>query len=183
MNIDGNMWELFLGENKVFKEVQKQIIDEINAGTMKKYWNKNRKANLEQFENVYWEAMEKAMRTSTTHVRNWIVKRAANECGANAVLFRRNQKDSDRCRLCNEIETPTHVYKCKHEMATTTWMSSMQEFSKDLIRRSTDPSIVTQLCAGFNKWRDKSMNETEEMINSQTAIGWNGIMEGCIGFH
>jgi hypothetical protein len=123
--------------------------------------------------------MRKVMKTSTSQVRNWIVKRAAHDCAANAVMFKRKQKDSDRCKFCGAEETVLHVYFCAHEEVTSVWTQGMKEFQKDLIGLQTDPCITNVLIIGLQQWRKNEQGSTLGLKTEQDKIGWNGIL--CIG--
>jgi hypothetical protein len=132
---------------------------------------------------VNWEALGKEMNAATISSRIWTAKRAAKECGANEVMFRRKQKDTDRCRLRGEIESVLHVYKCKHEKAVSVWNCCITELSKDMISWKTAPDIIEQLCGGLNSWRNDEIAEEGDLLHNQTLIGWDGILEGIVSCH
>jgi hypothetical protein len=181
--VDGCVWELFTGPTKIYKDLQQQVIEWSNREPIKQYWNKKKKVSCDHFDEVYWEAIGKEMKNSSTLSRIWITKRAAKECGANAVLFRRNQKDTDKCRLCGEIETVLHVYKCSHKQAEMTWNTAIAEFNKDLATSGTNPIITAQLVEGLNKWRMDTLDNEEDLIYQQLRNGWDGILEGFLSIH
>ena len=79
------------------------------------------------------------MRQSSTSQRQWITKRAARDCGANAVLFKRKTKDTDLCPLCQQTESVMHVVLCKDERAQTQWDLWLHEFRVWLERQQTSP--------------------------------------------
>ena len=125
------------------------------------------------------------MKQVSTSQRQWITKRAARECGANAVLFRRKAKDTDLCPLCNQTETVLHVLRCQDPRSQLQWDTSVQEFRLWLEHHQTDPLIINRLCAGLNQWRDQGQvlmeSANDDLTRQQNSVGWNGVLEGC--FH
>jgi hypothetical protein len=53
----------------------------------------------------------------------------------------------------------------------------------DLIRQQTDPEIKRQLSMGLMQWQRGMVYSNERLVQEQTFIGWNGILEGCLGNH
>jgi glutaredoxin-related protein len=170
-------------EKKLVKNIQSSILDHIYQKEIQHYWHHKDRIASDQFEQVNWTAMGQAMKGSTTAKRIWVTKRAVQECGANAVLFRRKQKETDKCSFCGEIESVLHVYHCTHNAVNTTWRAAIEEFRKDLERFGTDPTIITQMCIGLTAWREGNNNEGSWILRQQNCIGWNGILEGCLSIH
>jgi hypothetical protein len=123
------------------------------------------------------------MKSSTIQTRHWIIKRAAQDCRANAILMRRKRRDNDKCPLCGQSETVLHVYKCQDKRVKNVWEQCIYELEQVMIENNTDPEIRTQLCQGLVSWQSDSLKETHDLITTQSLIGWDGIMEGCIGTH
>ena len=125
------------------------------------------------------------MKLSSPGQRQWITKRAAHDCGNNSVLFKRKFKDSDGCPLCGQSETTIHVLCCQDTRAQQQWESSMTEFRSWLAKYKTDPVISEQLCNGLQQWRQSGQviqrTINESLIRHQNLIGWNAVLEGCLG--
>jgi hypothetical protein len=169
-----------LGGSKLQKNVQTTILEYINRETIKDYWDYKGRINSECFHKVDWDAMRKVMKSTSIAQRIWIVKRASHDCAANAVMFKRRQKDSAQCKFCGNEENVLHVYKCMHTEVQEVWKENITEFQKELIRMNTDPVITEKLIQGMHRWRTE---EQEETLSEQGKIGWDGILEGCIGIH
>jgi hypothetical protein len=132
---------------------------------------------------VAWAPLQKVSKTSSIQTRHWIIKRAARDCGANAVLFKRRQRHDDRCTMCSEPETVLHVYQCQSEGHQREWDRCIQELRKELIEHLTDPTIVEQLCQGLNLWQKGELVGDHSLLKKQSLIGWDGILEGVLGIH
>jgi hypothetical protein len=92
------------------------------------------------------------MQMSTSQTRHWIIKRAAQDCGANAIMFQRKQRDYDTCPFCPTTESVLHVYKCQSNDVKEIWQKSIYHLENDLKELQTDPNIIAQLCQGLLQW-------------------------------
>jgi hypothetical protein len=138
------------------------------------------RVEAEHFDEVAWEPMQKVMKSVSTQTKHWIIKRAANECGTNAILFQRRQRNDDKCSFCGEIETTMHIYKCQHKDVKDLWRKLVYELENDLLQQQTDPVLAKQLCKGLLQWQHNGPVEGNSLLNAQSRTGWNGILEGCL---
>jgi ribonuclease HI len=181
--LPGEKWQLLLGDQKIYKNVQGQIYDYLSRSKIFPFWVKKERFSPEGIAQVNWKAIGAAMRQSSPRQRQWITKRASRECGANQVLHRRNAKGSEQCKMCNDIETVIHVLRCPDIRAQQQWDASMQEFREWLNKHHTDPALINQLCTGLTQWRLYGsvipQSPEDNLIMHQNLIGWNGVLEGC----
>jgi hypothetical protein len=84
--IDGEIWDVHVGERKLVKNIQEAILEYNHKEDIRQYYKE--RINYNYFEQVNWQAIKKAMKSSTPALRNWVVKRAAKDCGANEVLHK-----------------------------------------------------------------------------------------------
>jgi hypothetical protein len=178
----GEEWQVLINNDKLYKRVKTQLYDHMSEQTVLPYWQKKGRFLPDSSGDINWEAIGTAMTQSTAPQRQWITKRASRECGANSVLYRRKVKMTDKCPLCHQIETASHVLQCQDERATKQWDSSLADLRKWLESKDTDPSIITALCSGLAQWQEQGqgLHRTFNDLNThQNTIGWNGILEGC----
>jgi hypothetical protein len=123
------------------------------------------------------------MVASSISTRHWITKRAARECGANAIMFQQKQRPNDNCPFCGESESVLHVYKCQDPKVKDVWRKCTYELETDLQHQQTDPDLILQLCQGLLQWQQGIVPDNYAYINQQTQIGWDGVLEGCLGNH
>jgi hypothetical protein len=178
--VDASVWEVKLGDVKLQKKVQLTILEFIHTGPIREYWDHKGRVHSEYFHRVDWDSMRKAMKSTSIQQRNWIVKRAAHDCAANAVLLKRRQKETAACKFCGSEETVLHVYKCQHISVQDVWQRSLKDLQKELVKLQTDPSITTSFIKGLQTWQN---GEQQVSQLEQDNIGWEGILEGCIGTH
>jgi hypothetical protein len=183
LKLSGEQWQLFQGKTKIAEKIEENLQSHISEPMIKEYWDKKQRISKDHFHNVDWNAMKQTMKSSQVAIKHWVIKRAARDCGSNAVLYRRKQKEHDKCPFCRETETVLHVYKCQHLEVKQVWDNEIQQLQLTLQEADTDPDITRSLCLGLNKWRDNSPMENNWLLNEQSMIGWDGIMEGCIGRH
>jgi hypothetical protein len=58
---------------------------------IKEKWDKAGRVNSTHFEEAAWDQVLQVMGTASNQNKHWITKRAAGECGANAVKFKIKQ--------------------------------------------------------------------------------------------
>jgi hypothetical protein len=175
-------WALYLEGRKIVKNVDVSIREYIYKPKIQDQWHKKERIHREHFEEVTWETMKKVMKTASIQTKQWIIKRAANECGSNSILFQRSQRADDKCPFCGERETPIHVYQCQNTEVKELWRKLLYGLENELLQQQTDPAIAKQLCYGLLLWQEKQNNiGGQRLLETQSKIGWNGIMEGCLG--
>ncbi len=180
-------WKVLLGNNKITKDLAKMVNEYATREDIKDVWHQYKRVNEEAFQCVDWRSMETAMKEATIGERHWITKRAARDCGCNSVLMKRKFRTDDYCPYCQQSETVLHVLTCPSAIPAQTWEESLQAFRAWLATNQTDPEIVTALIGGLQMWRANSNGGNVEILDplvaTQTAIGWNAVLEGCLGFH
>jgi Reverse transcriptase (RNA-dependent DNA polymerase) len=179
----GEEWQVHCNGKKIFKELDETIRQFVTETSIPDVWHKYKRVSKEWFNEVNWKAIGSVMKQSSNSTRQWIIKRCAQECGSNAVRYRRKEIDNNECPFCKANETIEHVYKCKHRDVEEEWNKALHELEEYLHSIQTDPNITRQLLLGINMWRNDETLTQEPMIIDQNNIGWNGIMEGVLGKH
>jgi hypothetical protein len=181
--LPGDTWSILLNHQRISKNVQKRVLDHISSENMQAYWTCIQRLSVQGFGSVDWTAIEKAMLTQTVSRRHWISKHASNNCGINTTLVKRQQKQSDACIRCGASETAIHVWTCHHNGAEAIWDAFLK--SLGLWLRTTTSSTISQLLVNsLRDWRTGNIDITDntrvELLQSQDAVGWDHILEGCI---
>jgi hypothetical protein len=174
-------WQVLVNNQKLHKHIKTSLYNHISEQIVVPYWQRKERFFPAGSKDINWDALGKAMQQSSTQQRQWITKRAARECGANHVLYKRKAKSTDQCPLCQQVETVPHVLMCQDTRAQQQWESSIDELKRWMKSKDTDPSIITELCDGLNTWRiygNIPVEITDNFGTSQHAIGWNGVVEG-----
>jgi hypothetical protein len=174
-------WQIYIGSQKIHKDLEAQLRDYTCGSSMKAFLAKHNKVPFHAFDYVNWEAVDSAMKSSTLANRIWITKRVANDCGSNAILFQRKQRPNDECPFCKQSETVLHVYLCTHEEVQRKWDSEMDKLRIEMQIAQTSPIIIEQLILGLRKWRMGNVSDSHDLITQQNQIGWNAVLEGCLG--
>jgi hypothetical protein len=177
-------WQIIIhGNIKVYKNIETNLREYITTPPIKDLWDRHNRIEKNAFDKVAWLPLQKVMKSSTIQTRHWIVKRAAGDCGTNAVLFRRKKREDDKCPFCGQTENTAHVYKCKDPKVSDVWEKSIYNLEREMMEYQTDPEIVHQLSRGLLAWKSESLLVDNELVRKQNDIGWEGILEGCIGAH
>jgi hypothetical protein len=62
------------------------------------------------------------------------------------------------------------------------WEKELKRFRDELQLASTDPFIIERLTLGLQHWREVRVMEYKDVLmQHQHKIGWDGVMDGCIG--
>jgi hypothetical protein len=173
-------WQLYVGCIKITKNIERHIRDYVHKPSIQQFWQRKGKINEEHFDSVNWTAIASASKSSKNSTRQWVSKRMAKDCGANAILFKRKQKNTDECPFCSQSESAIHIYQCKSKEVQDTWDQEIKKFQEQLVEARTYPLIVEQLLLGMNQWRKGEKVAEHELLYRQTEIGWDGILEGCL---
>jgi hypothetical protein len=76
-----------------------------------------------------------------------------------------------------------HVYRCQDKEVKELWRKNIYELEQQLKSCQTSPDIILQLVNGLLHWQDGTLQGTVNLITKQSIIGWNGILEDCLGLH
>jgi hypothetical protein len=181
--LQGEIWSLEIGDSKVVKNIDASLREYIMLPTIRDKWDTMDRVNGEGFNMVAWDTVKQVMRSSTNSTKHWVIKRAARDCGANAILFQRRKKGDDKCPFCSNKETVMHVYTCQHQQVQDIWGKAIYDLEIELIKQQTAPEIIKELSNGLMQWQKGKTQITGSLIQDQNKIGWNGILEGCLGKH
>ena len=183
-------WQLAHQEIPILVKLQDNIRLRIQEYNAFEYWTETNynKMTTKAFYNVHWDAMGKAMTSSTLYKRQFIAKHATGHCGVGKMMRRWGFRKSDRCPRCNRSnETALHVITCQHETANEKWDEGIKQFQEWLGQQKTDPSIISAIISNLRKWRKSGGifghhydKPTEKALKEQNEIGWDHFMLGRI---
>jgi hypothetical protein len=180
-------WHILDGGEKITKNTSKFLFDHCTVPQVRDILHRYKRVNAEGFHLVDWKSLERAMKESTIQQRHWISKRAARDCGCNYIRFKRKERKDDGCPFCGARETVVHVLTCPSAEPTQVWEKSLTELKCWMEQQGTDPSITHSLLLGLQTWRQDPESPTfysnDQLIHQQSIIGWNSVLEGCLGSH
>jgi hypothetical protein len=131
-------------QQQLCKHLPTSLYDYVSTQNMASHWDHLQRIPSAEFRHSDWIALGHAMKATTFHRRMWLTKHAAGNCGVNYIRKRRKEIDSDKCPRCEAIETPLHVWLCKHAQANDIWETSLHKLEVWL-RTSTSDNITDQL--------------------------------------
>jgi hypothetical protein len=82
--------------------------------------------------------------------------------------------------FCGDNESLLHV---QHNDVNDYWRKNVYDLEQELVKWQTDSKIVKHLTQGLLQWQQSSLTKDAELIHRQSLIGWDGIMEACLGQH
>ncbi len=152
-------WQLHLSNVKITKDSAKLLYDHCSQPDAKDTWHRYKRVDMNSFDFVNWDVLERAMKESTIQQRHWISKRAARDCGCNYVRFKRKERNDDGCPFCGESETVIHILTCPSVNPTQVWDKPLDEFRLWLMDQNTDPAITQEMVDGLTLWRNNPEND------------------------
>jgi hypothetical protein len=184
-------WQLAHQGTPILVKLQDNIRLRIQEYDAFEYWTETNYNTVDDqaFHTIHWEALGKAMASSTLYKRQFIAKHATGHCGVGKMMKRWGFRQNDRCPRCNRSnETALHVLTCQHATAKETWDEELKRFQEWLGQQKTDPAIISALLTNLRKWRksggifghhyyDKPIRTA---IKEQNKIGWDHFMLGRI---
>lgn len=175
-------WQLCLGVYKICRDVDKQICHHISEDQMRAYWSKTRERGGRQFDDVDWDGIHDAINKLPKHRQHWIAKHVLGECRVNTVMVKRKEKTCNKCKRCGEVETTSHVWKCRAPESLALWQQSLSKLRAHLTKTNTDPHLQAEILDGLLAWYCPSTNAlpNTHLNQRQSLVGWDFIVEGWI---
>ena len=179
-------WHFWLGDSKVSSFSKEEIYEYVQEQTMKDYWQRN--CDLaEHWEAIDWLANKKALKGQPWGTRRWFLKHATRHCATGRQMLRRGEWSHDKCPRCGAAnETTTHVLRCTHLGAQSTWRVGLHKLRDWMQDYNTSPTISSYILAHLRAWvsysaytgRPPGRRTIRKAIQSQTTIGWYNFLLG-----
>jgi Reverse transcriptase (RNA-dependent DNA polymerase) len=179
-------WQVATSINKLCRDFDEGIYDFISHQTMKSYWTHNHDDTNRHFDSVDWDGIHTAIKQLPVHRQHWISKHVVGECGVNVVMLQRKEKKSDACKRCGDVETTTHVWKCKHVEAEQIWHKALVDLEQFLVQNNTDPVLSQSIILNLRRWYYDTppiQQQNDSYTIQQNNIGWDFFIEGWLGLH
>jgi hypothetical protein len=178
-------WRVTLdNDRRVCKYLTVTLTSYVSHHNMSSYWEKRNIISTEQFNNIDWIGVGKAMKASTITRKQWIVKHAVGICGVNKVLKLWKKRDDDTCPWCSEVETSQHVILCNQPEENQIWDAHLLSLSTWL-KTTTSSDITNQLIDYLRMWRQDNIPTlipaNHKLAQIQQQMGWNNVIEGRLG--
>jgi len=117
--------------------------------------------------------------------QRWITKHASHNCGVGTTLVEWQHQEDDQCPCCGQPEDTNHVIRCTGAGATEIWTEQMNVLTEWMTEANTHPLLQDTLLANLQRWRQglppvtaHAAPRMQQMLESQSLIGWRNLMEG-----
>jgi hypothetical protein len=147
--------------------------------------------SLRQFEEVDWESLHVCLQSKPDGFRTWLSKQHSNFCATRVQSQRWFGSEDTLCPSCLKVEERAdHLCRCQDPNRRRL----LKENTDDLVRwmsigENTHPDIICWV-EGYILGQGKRYlqatsvpHSIQELIASQTRIGWRNFMEGRISTH
>jgi hypothetical protein len=190
-------WQLGHHNEPVLGRLQEKIRLSIQEYEAYEYWTecnynpirKDDNGGSDIFKTIHWEAIKKAMASSSLYKRHFVAKHATGHCGVGKMMKLWGFRDKDNCPRCNKgNETSTHVLTCQHATACEDWATEITKLQEWFQHHKTDPQIVNAIIHSLRKWRKSGglfghhyhESSISKALSEQKKIGWDHFMLGRI---
>ena len=152
----------------------------------------------DQYDKIYWEGMDQAMKSYPRKFRNWVTKQASGMCGCTSARAKWDKDVEDKCPSCGEKgDTSTHVTRCQDPGRKQLLKDSINQIATWMDDNNTEPHLADMIksyMAGGGKepmvniarrmHRDLPAHyadcRLERMALIQDRLGWDNLVEGRI---
>jgi hypothetical protein len=119
--IPGEAWSLWLSEVKVTERMTSRLYDHVQRREAENYWGSKRNVEAEFGSLADWDAVGRAMASSSLARRTFVTKHTAGMCGVGKFMKRWGQRDSDACPQCDATEDSVYVWHCHGSGTDEVW--------------------------------------------------------------
>jgi hypothetical protein len=190
-------WQLAHHNEPVLVRLQENIRLCIQEYDAYNYWTetnynpirKDAEGGSDIFRTIHWEAIKKAMCSSSQYKRHFVSKHATGHCGVGKMMKIWGFRDKDNCPRCKKAnETALHVLTCQHETARGDWEVEIERLQEWFQHFKTDPHITNAIVHNLRKWRKSGglfghhyqEPSIRKALQEQKDIGWDHFMLGRI---
>jgi len=111
----GDMWTICFGQDLIVCDIRKNLYKYIWEDKIKRYWITKLHVHSSFRDHVNWEVIESISKGTADYKRQRYLKVMANIAPVGTTLYRRGEVASAHCPLCQEEESSSHIWACKHE--------------------------------------------------------------------
>jgi len=151
--IQGEPWQLWVGNRKVTSRIQAHIYSSVHDEDGRKYWKGKNDSSAAAVDLVDWKSIGHAMRGVKRGRRVFVTKHVAGMCGVGKFMKRWGQWNTDRCPRCGEPEDTKYVWLCKAPGARVVWMKAIAFIELKLRQLNTDPTLRHIILHYLSGWQ------------------------------
>ena len=155
-----------------------------NQKPIKDYWQKKQAITDDQWDDINWDAAQKASKEQSLGKRRWNAKYATSHCATGKMMKIRKQWVHSKCPRCGAPNEDTrHVAKCPE--GRKTWDTSLAKLKRWMTEADTSPVIADHIIALLQNWvEDKPSppipltgNKKQAALRAQAQLGaWNTLL-------
>jgi len=185
-HIEGEPWSVWSDALKLVNDLDSKLYDIMHSTEVENYWTRKGKFPEQLASHIHWEAIEKAMKTSSLARRTFITKHATGMCGVGKFMKRWGKRDTNACPRCGEPENAAHVWICPHPQADEVWSLSLKKLDDWMTQVGTLSDIRESILHHLDSWRSPDANcrsynySNITLSDLQGECGWQSLLEGFV---
>ena len=154
-----------------------EMYDRIIGHEIRQHWMTRHDIAADEWDQIYWEGVEKAVKSLPRHITQWSSKHLAGFSPTAKVMKRRKDWQSDKCPICDqETETAEHLWRCNHEKALHAQATGKATFIHEMEKQRTSPHLLHLFRLLFKHFphtipQSSLNNQQHELLEAQSQIG------------
>ena len=160
------------------------VHDRTNQKPIRDYWQDKHAITDTQWDDINWEATQKASKEQNVGQRRWNAKFATSHCATGKMMKIRKQWTHNNCPRCGaQCEDTKHVIKCAE--GRETWDTSLAKLQTWMTETDTCPVLAKHIISLLQNWvEDKPSpsippagTKKQAALLAQAQLGaWNTLL-------
>ncbi len=170
---------------RIYKDIPTLLYEIVHAEQAKQYSLSKDCISTEDFEQVNWEAIDKAMKESQRMRRVFVSKQSSGMCGVGKFMVGWRERESPDCPRCGKFfEDAPHVWVCSGLDADKVWDTSLTRLEEWMSSVQTGPDAQTTILHYLKGWKYNNTQsidlptKIQDLALSQSKQGWSLFFEG-----
>ena len=182
---------LIINDILITSNLPKHIRDIYAYVRMKSYLQNKYKWNNETFHNILWDNFYDAFK-SIPKLTQLSVSKIINKWNHSSTKDKLYYGTCDKCKLCENLDTPIHFWFCKHkemkhkkqQCMKKIWSCFQQLHMPQYLKREIDHYINNEKQPRIINEPDTDIEECiNNLIHHQEKIGWEHLLYGKVTSH
>ena len=182
-------WTVQIGEKRITKKFEKQIIYHCTKEAIKQYWCERFAIDRDNWDSIDWKVFVRATKEMSISRRLFITKHAAGISATGRNMLRRKEHETSQCPRCKQDDEHTyHIFTCQGKGTQEIFNTGLAELSIWLEKTTSqemEEAITTFLTIhrneeteDWNQW--EGSDAIKEALIGQENIGPEAFLSGIV---
>jgi hypothetical protein len=170
-------WPVWLDELKIMRQLFSTLYDVVHSSQAKQYWMAKHSITSQDFDNINWPAVYKAIHQDPVVRKLFITKHMVGMCSIGKIMVRWKERDIPFCPCCGAPEDAPHVWKCPDPRGSEVWDNVMETLKTGMESVGKDLDMQDSILIQLDSWKTGQDIQhfphfhLHDAIQSQECIG------------